>query len=42
MIDWFGYDASKEDWHAWYIFFDFNNNGEIDIHDIVKVAQMIF
>ena len=41
MIDWFGKDASDADWDSLYTFFDFNNNGEIDISDIAYVAQRI-
>ena len=41
MIDWFGFSTSSPDWLTLYIFFDFNNNGAIDISDIAYVAQRI-
>ena len=41
MIDWFGLDTSDASWDTLYIFFDFNNNGAIDISDIAYVAQRI-
>jgi hypothetical protein len=41
MVDWFGIGSSHLDWETKYIFFDFNNNGEIDIYDIVYVAKLI-
>ena len=41
MIDWFGYTTATPDWDTLYIFFDFNNNGEIDISDIAYVAVRI-
>lgn len=41
MIDWFGYKSSNPDWDAIYTFFDFNNNGEIDIYDIAYVANLV-
>ena len=41
MIDWFGTDRNHPNWYTFYVFFDFNNNGSIDIYDIVHVARMI-
>jgi hypothetical protein len=47
IIDWFGYKKTDEsgainpDWYGVYTFWDFNNNGEIDIFDITFVAQRI-
>ena len=41
MIDWFGVTSDDAQWNSLYIFFDYNNNGEIDISDIALVAQMI-
>ena len=41
MIDWFGFTSKNADWEILYIFFDFNNNGEIDISDIAYVARLI-
>ena len=41
MIDWFGINDSDPDWNTLYFFFDFNENGEIDISDISTVARMI-
>ena len=40
MIDWFGKTSADSQWHDLYTFFDFNNNGQIDISDIALVAQM--
>jgi hypothetical protein len=41
MIDWFGTDSTDPEWDTKYIFFDFDNNGEIDIYDIAFVARLI-
>ena len=41
MIDWFGYNKRNADWETLYTFFDFNNNGIIDISDLAYVAQRI-
>ncbi|MDR0570837.1 MAG: metallophosphoesterase [Clostridiales Family XIII bacterium] len=41
IIDIFGFDSSNPDWTAKYRPFDYNNNGKIDIDDVVKVARMI-
>ena len=41
LIDWFGYDYTHEDWDSTIRYWDFNNNGTIDIYDIVFVAQLI-
>lgn len=41
IIDWFGINTSNKDWNAKYTFFDFNNNGSIDIYDISYVAKLI-
>ena len=41
MVDWLGFDDSREDWANWHIFFDFNGNGEIDIYDIAYVARLL-
>lgn len=41
VIDWFGLDATATDWAGLIRFFDFNENGKIDIADIVYVAQQI-
>ena len=41
MIDWFGLGSSDAQWDTLYTFFDFNNNGMIDISDIAYVAQRI-
>ena len=40
LIDWFGIKSGDAEW-AQSKFFDFNNNGEIDIQDIAALAQMI-
>jgi len=41
MIDWYGYTTQTEGWNTRYVFFDFNNNGSIDISDVVFVAKLI-
>lgn len=41
MIDWLGFNDSREDWADWHIYFDFNGNGEIDIYDIAYVARLV-
>ena len=41
MVDWFGIRSTHADWESKYVFFDFNNNGEIDISDIAFVARLI-
>ena len=41
VIDMFGITAEHPDWNTVYKFYDFNNNGRIDIQDIVFVAQQI-
>lgn len=41
IIDWFGFTDSHPDWETLYTFFDFNNDGEIDISDIAYVARLI-
>jgi len=41
IIDWFGINNTHPDWYSKYIFWDFNDSGEIDIYDIVYVAQRI-
>ena len=41
MIDWFGIDSSDAGWNSIYIFFDFDNSGNIDIFDIAYVARLI-
>lgn len=38
IIDWYGFDTNNPDWYEKYVFFDFNNDGEIDISDISYVA----
>lgn len=40
MIDWFGISSNHMDWNEIYTYFDFNNNGEIDISDISYVASL--
>lgn len=41
MIDWAGISDSDPNWEKLYVFFDFNNNGEIDVYDIAYVASLI-
>jgi hypothetical protein len=41
VIDMFGYDTNTPNWDTVYKNFDFNNNGVIDIYDVVFVAQQI-
>jgi len=41
IIDMFGFDTSATDWDALFKFFDFNENGKIDISDIAYVASQI-
>jgi hypothetical protein len=41
MIEWFGITSTDPDWDILYKFFDFNNNGMIDIFDITFVARLI-
>ena len=41
LIDWFDFDTTHPDWNTVYIYWDFNNNGVIDIYDIVFVARLI-
>ena len=41
MIDWFGITSADAQWNSLYVFYDFNNNGQIDIGDIAVVAQML-
>ena len=41
IIDRFGAKKGDADWDSIIRFFDYNNNGRIDIHDIVTVAQKI-
>ena len=41
MVDWFGFTSDEAAWEDLYIFFDFNNDGEIGIYDIIYVAQLI-
>jgi len=41
MIEWFGTGRTDPDWEIIYKFFDFNNNGMIDIYDITVVARLI-
>jgi len=43
IIDWFGIKRADDiaAWNATYTFWDFNNNGEICIFDIVFVAQRV-
>ncbi|WP_343256383.1 family 43 glycosylhydrolase [Ligaoa zhengdingensis] len=40
MIDWFGTTSGDEKWDV-LCFFDFNNNGEIDISDIAYLARQL-
>ena len=40
LIDAFGMTSAHPDWEN-YSHFDFNGNGEIDIFDIVTIAQML-
>ena len=41
MVDWFGYNEETEGWDDWYVYFDFNGNGRIDVYDIAYVARLI-
>ena len=41
IIDWFGIDSTNPDWRTKYAFWDFNNSKDIEIYDIVFVAQRI-
>jgi len=41
MIDWFGKTSADSQWNSLYIFFDYNDNGQIDIADIALVAQLL-
>ena len=41
IIDIFGYNTKTEGWLDLYRAYDFNNNGEIDIADIIYVAMLI-
>ena len=41
IIDMFGSDNTMEKWETEYKFYDFDDNGKIDIRDIVNVAQLI-
>jgi len=41
LIDWFDFDETHPDWNTKYIFWDFNNDGRIDIYDVVYVARLI-
>ena len=41
MIDWFGFTDVDTAWDDLYVFFDFNNSGDIDIYDIAYVARLI-
>jgi hypothetical protein len=41
LIDWFGKTSNDSNWTEQYVFFDFNNNGEIDISDVAYVAKLI-
>ena len=41
IVDWFGIDNTDANWFRLYAAWDFNNNGEIDIYDIVFVAMLI-
>jgi hypothetical protein len=41
IIDMFGADITHSNWYNVYVNWDFNNNNEIDIYDIVFVAQRI-
>ena len=41
IIDIFGTNNTHPNWNTHYTFWDFNNNGSIDIYDIVWVAQRV-
>ena len=47
IIDWFGFVKIDEegnvnpDWNTTYAYWDFNNNGEMDIFDISFVAKRV-
>ena len=41
IIDMFGIKSDNLEWQTRYTFFDYNNNGEIDIYDIAFVAKLI-
>lgn len=41
IIDAFGFTATHPQWTAIYRFMDFNNNGEIEISDIVYIARQL-
>jgi hypothetical protein len=41
IIDWFGYNKERPDWELTYTYFDFNNNGLIDISDVTHIARLI-
>ncbi|MDR2671042.1 MAG: C69 family dipeptidase [Oscillospiraceae bacterium] len=41
IIDMFGVGSTDSQWTIRYVFFDFNNNGTIDISDIAYVAKLI-
>lgn len=41
ILDWLGFDTSDPDWYEKFVFFDFNNNKEIDISDVCYVAAHI-
>ena len=41
MVDWFGIDSNHPEWYDFYVYFDFGNNGRIDIYAIAYVARII-
>lgn len=41
IVDWFGFSADTDGWEDWYVYFDANENGAIDIFDIVRVSTLL-
>lgn len=41
LIDYFGADAANPEWDTFCVFYDFNGNKTIDIHDISTLSRMI-